>query len=74
MAQGRSTAIITMIKWIRTSRLSIKELSLSLCDPETSAGQPVLQIYRIGTSIQGYLAHKKLQGGRALFLMSEVPL
>ena len=29
MAQGRSTEIITMIKWIRTSRLSIKELSLS---------------------------------------------
>ena len=28
MAQGRSTEIITMIKWIRTSRLSIKELSL----------------------------------------------
>ena len=24
MAQGRSTKIITMIKWIRTSRLSIK--------------------------------------------------
>ena len=30
MAQGRSTEIITVIKWIRTSRLSIKELSLSL--------------------------------------------
>ena len=30
MAQGRSTEIITMIKWIRTSRLSIKELSLSV--------------------------------------------
>ena len=30
MAHGRSTEIITMIKWIRTSRLSIKELSLSL--------------------------------------------
>ena len=29
MAQGRSTEIITMIKWIRTSRLSIKN-SLSL--------------------------------------------
>ena len=28
MAQGRSTEIITMITWIRTSRLSIKELSL----------------------------------------------
>ena len=28
MVQGRSTEIITMIKWIRTSRLSIKELSL----------------------------------------------
>ena len=29
MAQGRSTEIITMIKWIRTIRLSIKN-SLSL--------------------------------------------
>ena len=29
MAQGRSTEIITMIKWIRTSRFSIKN-SLSL--------------------------------------------
>jgi hypothetical protein len=29
MAQGRSTEIITMIKWIQTSRLLIKELSLS---------------------------------------------
>ena len=29
MAQGRSTKIITMIKWIRTIRLSIKN-SLSL--------------------------------------------
>ena len=29
MAQGRSTKIITMIEWIRTSRLSIKN-SLSL--------------------------------------------
>ena len=29
MAQGRSTKIISMIKWIRTSRLSINSLSLS---------------------------------------------
>jgi len=28
MAQGRSTKIISMMKWIRTSRLSIKTLSL----------------------------------------------
>ena len=34
MAQGRSTEIITMIKWIRTSRLSIKELSLSIHSAE----------------------------------------
>ena len=32
MAQGRSTKIISMITWIRTSRLSIKNsLSLSAC-------------------------------------------
>ena len=30
MAQGRSTNIISMIKWIRTSRLSIKN---SVCEP-----------------------------------------
>jgi len=30
MAQGRSTKTISMIKWTRTSRLSIK-ISLSLC-------------------------------------------
>ena len=33
MAQGRSTKIITMITWIRNSRLSIKHsLSLDLVD------------------------------------------
>ena len=31
MAQGRSTKIITMIKWIRTSRLSIKNSLSLLC-------------------------------------------
>ena len=35
MAQGRSTEIITMIKRIRTSRLSIKELSLSIRVPRS---------------------------------------
>jgi len=40
MAQGRSTNIIQMLKWIRTSRVSINE-SLSLC----RAGERV----RLGT-------------------------
>jgi len=36
MAQGRSTKIISMIKWIRTSRLSIKS---SLSDREAMAAR-----------------------------------
>ena len=36
MAQGRSTEIITMSKWIRTSRLSIKN---SLSAPFTDHGR-----------------------------------
>ena len=40
MAQGRSTEIISMIKGIRTSRLSIKNsLSLSLCVCVTALGE-----------------------------------
>ena len=31
MAQGRSTEIISMIKWIRTSRLSIKKSLSGTC-------------------------------------------
>jgi len=42
MAQGRSTENITMIKWIRTSRLSIKELSLSHLDIVLVGGGDVL--------------------------------
>jgi len=37
MAQGRSTEIISMIKWIRTSRLSMKN-SLSSQTPALSHG------------------------------------
>jgi len=38
MAQGRSTKIISMIEWIRTSRLSIKNsLSLSAAGPPSPA-------------------------------------
>jgi len=44
MAQGRSTEIITMIKWIRTSRLSIKNyLSLFLVVPSSLASGPELE-------------------------------
>ena len=32
MARGRSTKIISMIKWIRTSRLSIKDSLSRVCD------------------------------------------
>ena len=37
MAQGRSTKIISMIKWIRTSRLSIKN-SLYQAGPDALGG------------------------------------
>ena len=40
MARGRSTQIISMIKWIRTSRLSIK-ISLSLHQVLLSTGEGV---------------------------------
>ena len=41
MAQGRSTEIISMMKWIRTSRLSIKK-SLSLLTQDRSWKQETL--------------------------------
>ena len=42
-AQGRSTKIISMIKWIRTSRLSIKNsLSLGQATPHRGAGQQMM--------------------------------
>ena len=45
MAQGRSTEIITMIKWIRTSRLSIKELSLyRACGRSQTVGADCLTV------------------------------
>ena len=40
MAKGQSTEIISMIKWIRTSWLSIKN-SLSVSSRMTSVGSPV---------------------------------
>ena len=39
MAQGRSTTIVSMIKWIRTIRSSTNN---SLSDPSTSNLQPVV--------------------------------
>ena len=53
MAQGRSTEIITMIKWIQTSKLSIKELSLSL---------------RATAWLRAPLCNKPIWGPRALSL------
>ena len=46
MAQGQSLEIISMVKWIRTSRLSMKNLLSVRLD----AGKD---------SVQGYLTHKK---------------
>ena len=48
MAQGQSTEIISMVKWIRTSRLSIETSVL------TREAVPWCPPY----GLQGYLAHK----------------
>ena len=53
MAQGRSTKIISIIKWIRTTRLSIKN-SLSTTTPAEDFSN--LENSQV---VQGYLAHKK---------------
>ena len=43
MAQGRFTKIVSMVKWIRTSRLSIKNsLPLGSPGPPGSVGNPGL--------------------------------
>ena len=41
VAQGRSTQVISMVKWIRTSRLSIKN-SLSPAQLRNATGQDML--------------------------------
>ena len=49
MAQGRSTEIISMIKWIRTSRLSVKNSlarSLSLSLSLSTYERPVHEVCR----------------------------
>ena len=52
MAQGRSTKIITMIKWIRTIRLSIKN-SLSETQCELAAERRSAAKRRAGTTGTG---------------------
>ena len=52
MAQGRSTKIISMIKWIRTSRLSIKN-SLSLTRPLPSKEGTTEHVLRTFTCTPG---------------------
>jgi hypothetical protein len=57
MAQGRSTQVISSMKWIWTSRLSIKNSLFTLR-------------WRLGFEqqlvLQGYLAHKKQRPPRTL--------
>ena len=64
MAQGRSTKITSTIRWIRTSRLSIKTLSLgvSTCNPVTKNATMVrdvdgsgscVRVLRVGFRVQG---------------------
>ena len=48
MAQGLSTKIISMIKWIRTIRLSIKtSLSLSLACRRVQSGRAFARFNRV---------------------------
>ena len=51
MAQGRSTEIITMIKWIRTSRLSIKNSLSERGTPVPSCHREV--VHRVSSSLLG---------------------
>ena len=66
MAQGRSTETITMIKWIRTSRLSIKELSLS-GNTQTWSGA------NASRGMQGGVLGQVQNGGRVLFQQVDCP-
>ena len=65
MAQGRSTKIISMIKWIRTSRLSIKN-SLSAvfrrhtCNRENSCGSPCVSLAE--SESKGHLWQQQVLG------------
>ena len=67
MAQGRSTEIITMIKWIRTSRLSIKELSLS-------AGQGLQGYLSHKKLLPGILQEAYAQGPTVVLEGQTVPI
>ena len=52
MAQGRSTAIISMIQWIRISRLSINmSLSQRLQTTKQEAKSPVATEWMISTVV-----------------------
>ena len=60
MVQGRSTKIISMIRWIRTSRLSIKKtLSFVLRSVIGAIQPPPMSSFCVRPPVQGYLAHKK---------------
>ena len=65
MAQGGSTKIISMIKWIRASRSSIKA-SLSQVFPTVSGANLMLTTLLVGFHVQA-------KSG-VVFLTSEVPL
>jgi len=71
MAQGRSTKVISMIKWIRTSRLSIKN-SLALQEDELTLILIIVMIWWTGLApwefefpFPGSLISTFRAGGRA---------
>ena len=65
MAQGRFTKVISMIMWIRTRRLSIKN-SLPLRDGAGAFGPGGERPLLIHVPIQGYLTYKKTHPYRTL--------
>ena len=64
MAQGRSTRIISIIKWIRTSRLSIKNSHFFRARRPDWVGRRTRNPRHL--TPQGYLAHKKHPPRRTL--------
>jgi hypothetical protein len=61
MAQGRSTTIISMIQWTRTSRLSIK-ISLWGIPPRTAAPHGVLVLVLV-PALQIFFGHDLFERG-----------
>ena len=68
MAQGRSTQFISTIKWIRTSRLSIKNSRLQRTEHvvgRLEEGREALDELRLGEGVGGLLDAARILGSAA---------